>query len=166
MGQNLSKWLPRQDHLLAEIYEKAKRPVIFMGRDEQLMARLRRLGVPFGALAEVSSYEYSRLLQLADVSIDPVDWSGGNTTIEALAHGTPVVTLPGKFMRGRHSLAFHQIAGTGGLIAKDEADYVDLIADRDRRNEIMRNANTDALYEDVGVVRALDTFIIETLQRL
>ena len=38
-------------------------------------------------------------LASADVILDPLHFSGGNTTFEALAMGTPIVTLPGTFMR-------------------------------------------------------------------
>jgi hypothetical protein len=31
-----------------------------------------------------------------DVFLDTIEWSACNTTLEALAHGVPVVTLPGR----------------------------------------------------------------------
>jgi predicted O-linked N-acetylglucosamine transferase (SPINDLY family) len=108
---------------------------------------------------------YANYLRSAHVTFDPPDWSGGNTTIEALSYGVPVVTLPGPFMRGRHSLAFLQIANTQGLIAKDEDDFVDLIFDQDRHKEAMKNLNVDALYEDTAVVEALDAFLLSTASR-
>src|SRR5262249_27662147 len=87
--------------------------------------RLEAAGVRTQWLPELSGADFKRLLQLADVSLDPPGWSGGNTTVDALSLGTPVVTLPGETMRSRHSLAFLQIAGAPGLVAKDEDEYAD-----------------------------------------
>lgn len=40
-------------------------------------------------------------LNQANVILDPIHFGGGNTTLEAMAIGTPVVTCPGEFMRSR-----------------------------------------------------------------
>jgi CRISPR-associated protein Csy1 len=55
--------------------------------------------------------------------LDTLHWSGGNTTLDALACGLPVVTLPGAFMRGRQSAAMLRAVGAGELIARDSDDY-------------------------------------------
>ena len=47
--------------------------------------------------------EYLNLIALSDVILDTLYYTGGaNTTYDAFAAGTPVVTLPGKFHRGRY----------------------------------------------------------------
>jgi predicted O-linked N-acetylglucosamine transferase (SPINDLY family) len=38
-----------------------------------------------------------------DVILDSIGWSGGNTSLQAIELGKPVVTLPGAFMRARFS---------------------------------------------------------------
>jgi CRISPR-associated protein Csy1 len=48
---------------------------------------------------------YLRLNAACDVMLDSVHWSGGNTSIDAIAAALPVVTLPGTLMRGRQSAA-------------------------------------------------------------
>jgi predicted O-linked N-acetylglucosamine transferase (SPINDLY family) len=75
---------------------------------------------------------------VSDVSLDPLHFGGGNTTYEALAVGTPVVTLPGPYLRSRISRALYQkMAGNdssgGGQLEKTPApvaasaeDYVGL----------------------------------------
>jgi hypothetical protein len=140
-------------------------PIVFVAHPHATIfeRRIKKLGFPYVMLPMMPSFEYNRLLELADVSIDPPDWSGGNTSIKAAAMGTPVVALPGSFMRGRHTYAFHKIAGLESLIAANEDDYIDLIADKDRLADAMRSANPDALYGDTGVVRALDEFILAAL---
>ena len=76
-----------------------------------------------------------RLLALADVSLDSFPFSGGNTTYQSLAMGTPVVTLPGDYLRGRLSLAILCALGVTECIAMDAEDYakiaVRLANDRD-----------------------------------
>src|SRR3569833_3416500 len=56
-----------------------------------------------------------------DAMLDSIEWSGGNTTLEALAQDLPVVTHQGALMRGRVS------AGMLRMIHKPEtvADTID-----------------------------------------
>ncbi|HET7730237.1 MAG TPA: tetratricopeptide repeat protein [Usitatibacter sp.] len=85
---------------------------------------------------------YLRLNRLCDVMLDTVHWSGGNTSLDALAMGLPVVTLPGHLMRGRQSLGMLNMMGIPELVAHDADEYVELAAaiagDRDRREDISR----------------------------
>ncbi|MBI1757599.1 MAG: hypothetical protein HYR64_10900 [Fimbriimonas ginsengisoli] len=163
--QNTMKFLPQWDFLYAGIAERLRVPLVAVesivrSANEELRTRMQRLGVKVVWIPRIRhNGHYLRLLQLADVSLDPPGWSGGNTTIETLLMGTPVVTLPGEFMRGNHSMAFHQIAGVPGLIAKDPEDYVDLACDFERQLEAMKGLNLDALFDDLRPVRALDDFL-------
>ena len=59
-------------------------------------------------------------MQISDVMIDTLRWSGGNTTLDALASALPVVTLEGRFMRGRQTAAMLRILGIEELIARDQ----------------------------------------------
>ncbi|MEM9490476.1 MAG: hypothetical protein AAGC55_15115 [Myxococcota bacterium] len=67
--------------------------------------------------------EVERLLAFADVSLDSFPFSGGNSTYQALAMGTPVVTLPGDYLRGRLSLAILCELGLTDCVAMDIEDY-------------------------------------------
>lgn len=160
MGQNISKWVPKRDAIFQKIHERSRKPIVIMGQNPMMRERLSKLDVPFAFVPQVTPYEYDRIMQLAEVSIDPPDWSGGNTSITALTLGVPVATWPGEYMRGRHTYAFHRIAGTEGLIAKDEDDFVDLIVNKERHRSAMRGAHPEALYDDKGVVEALDGFLL------
>jgi CRISPR-associated protein Csy1 len=53
--------------------------------------------------------------------VDTPHWSGGNTTIDALLCGLPVVTVPGALMRGRQSMAMLRMLGLDELIQPDAA---------------------------------------------
>jgi len=56
--------------------------------------------------------------------LDTLRWSGGNTSLDALAAGLPIVTLPGRFMRGRQSAGMLRMSGLDDLVARDDEDYV------------------------------------------
>ena len=62
-----------------------------------------------------------QLLASADVILGPFPFGGGNTTYEPLAVGTPVVTYPGRFLRGRISDALYHRMGMRSLVATDTA---------------------------------------------
>ena len=133
LAQNLFKVHPAMDTSLRRILEDdpAGRLVLVEGHYPEWGERLRRrfersLGpaadrVTF--LPRLSHDDYMRLLALADVSLDSFPFSGGNTTYQALAMGTPVVTLPGDYLRGRLSLAILCELGITECIAMDGDDY-------------------------------------------
>jgi Fe-S-cluster containining protein len=132
MAQNLRKWTPQRDPLLKRIADRYGKPMKFVSLPEGpandiFSQRMTKIGVEHEMLPFTLQQGYANYMRAASVSIDTPDWSGGNTTIEALSYGIPIVAWPGKFMRGRHSLAFLKIANAEGLIAKDEDDFVDLI---------------------------------------
>lgn len=165
MGQTNMKMLPQHDHLYAEICEKTKTPLVIIEGTSKcdhviLRKRLENAGVPTIWLPMLEGHDYLNLMKLADVSLDPPMWSGGNSTLQALALGTPVVTLPGPFMRSRHSYAMLKIAGAEGLIACDEKEYVELACDFDRQKQVMREADVMPLFEDIGAVKVLDEFLL------
>jgi Fe-S-cluster containining protein len=165
MAQACMKLVPKYDHVLARICDRAGCEIVFLESDPQgdsnvVRRRLERVGVRARWLPAVSSAEYLALLKLADVSIDTHMWSGGNTTVQALTLGTPVVSWPGPFMRGRHSLAFLRQANALGLIAASEDEFVELACDFERQRDEAGRLNADELYGDVDVIRALDQFIL------
>jgi CRISPR-associated protein Csy1 len=92
----------------------------------RLRARFDAIGADFEKrvvfLPLCSRADYLRINLACDVMLDAVHWSGGNTTLDALHCGLPVVTCAGQFMRGRQSY--------GMLTALDCAD---LIADSPQR---------------------------------
>lgn len=62
----------------------------------------------------------------ADVIIDPFHFGIGSTAITTYAVCTPVVTLPGEFMRGRVGLAYCRLLEIENeCVATDPADYVE-----------------------------------------
>ena len=63
-----------------------------------------------------------------DVALDPLSFSGGMTSCEALWMGVPVVTLPEQKPASRQTLSFLTQLGQTDLVATSEADYIALAA--------------------------------------
>ncbi len=134
--QNLRKVHPDFDELLASLLERDRRGRVVLLGDEQpgitemLITRLRRsLGPDSGRIGVVARQDranYLRLVSAADVLLDTLHYgSGANTVADAVACGTPLVTLPGKFHRGRWASAVFRQAGLGELVVSSVEAYVE-----------------------------------------
>jgi CRISPR-associated protein Csy1 len=55
----------------------------------------------------------------ADVMVDTHHWSGGNTTLDCLHAGLPVVSVAGSLMRGRQGMALLRALGLDELVVAD-----------------------------------------------
>lgn len=75
-------------------------------------------------LPQQSPSDFRALLEICDVLLDPFPFGGGATTYDAMFVGTPTVTLPGQFMRGRVTLGCWKQMGIEDCIATDIEDYV------------------------------------------
>jgi protein O-GlcNAc transferase len=110
--------------------------------------------------------DYLRVNMTCDAMLDTLYWSGGNTSLDALACGLPVVTLPGDHMRGRQSAAMLELVGTPELVARDGDDYV-RIATRLAGDPAWRNAlatrigdGRAAIFDTVAPVEAFAQLLI------
>ena len=129
---------PDNDALLARVLAADERGtlVLYAGQNGEitraLTDRLRRAAGIDPArtivLPVTDHDEYLRANAACDVMLDSLYWSGGNTSLDALACGLPVVTLPGTFMRGRQTAGILTLAGVPELIARDGDDYVRIAA--------------------------------------
>jgi predicted O-linked N-acetylglucosamine transferase (SPINDLY family) len=113
---------------------------------------------------------FFNLIAVSDVMLDPTPFCGGNTTLEALAVGTPVVTLPGEFLRGRLSYALYCQMGVSTCVASDLQDYV-AIATRLGMDLSARSAavaaideTRGAVFEDERIVAELESWFISTVE--
>src|SRR5690606_36392648 len=64
-----------------------------------------------------------------DLALDPLPFSGGATTLDALRQGVPVVTLPGDGFHARMSASVLRHVRLDEFIASDEAGYEAIVAD-------------------------------------
>jgi protein O-GlcNAc transferase len=177
--QSLFKLHPENDIVFAEILRQDPRAAILMleGTDstwnDLLRARQRR---SMGALAERIQFipyqplpAFRQLLALAEVMLDPLHFGGGDTSYEGFAVGTPIVTLPGGFLRSRLTYAMYRAMGLTECIATDAADYsarairlgTDSAWRRQVRGQIL--AANGALYENSVAVRELEAFFAEAV---
>jgi CRISPR-associated protein Csy1 len=174
--QSLFKIHPDTDALFARVLAAvpSARLVAFEGRHPALTAKYRaRLAAAFAReglveldrmilLPQCGHDDYLRINAVCDAMLDTLRWSGGNTSLDALAAGLPVVTLPGRFMRGRQSAGMLAITGLDDLVARDEDDYVRiasaLASDRAYQREVSRRTRDAAakLFDDALPVRALE----------
>jgi CRISPR-associated protein Csy1 len=139
---------------------------------DRLLNAFHRHGVsPIGRikiLPPLSHDDYKRLNALCDLMLDCLHWSGGNTTLDALATGLPVVTLPGRLMRGRQSMAMLKAIGLDELIASDEAHFCELasrlVRDAQWRQSLRERilARRQSLFDDPRPV----TVLVDTVTRL
>jgi protein O-GlcNAc transferase len=75
-------------------------------------------------LPRVDENGFRGLLAMADVVLDTLHWSGGNTSLDALSVGVPIVTLPGEFMRGRQTMAMLRAMEAEELITGSRSEYL------------------------------------------
>ena len=105
----------------------------------------------------------------ADVVLDTPGWSGGRSTLDCLAQDPAIVTLPGRFMRGRHTAAILRRIGCEATIANSLDDYVAIAARLGRdaawRALVRRTvaAGKHRAFRDTAAVRALETLLLRSV---
>jgi CRISPR-associated protein Csy1 len=177
--QSLFKIMPEDDALFAAVLAAVpgSRLVVFAGRHPALTGRyLARLDGACGragvacservlVMPQCAHPTYLQLNRACDAMLDTLRWSGGNTTLDAIACGLPVVTLPGRFMRARQSAAMLTLAGVPELVAADPDDYVRTAAalaqDQRFRAECAARIDEGAagVFEDPAPVAALAAWL-------
>ncbi len=104
------------------------------------------------------------LMTLVDVLLDTPHFSGGNTSFQAFQMAVPIVTLPGKFMRGRATYGLYRIMGITDLVAQDEADYVRIALrvanDSEFRNHCVAEieAKRHLIFDRMDVAKVFEKF--------
>jgi len=93
---------------------------------KRLMGSLSDVSDRIQILPRLNREAFAALLQAADVILDTPHFCGGMTTYQALAAGTPVVTLPGEFMRGRLSLGLYRLMQMTDCVAESAEDYIEI----------------------------------------
>lgn len=178
--QSFAKNLPRHDRLLARIAAAAPAvrfhltPANNPRISDQVRARTeaafaaagldpaRHLGIVRG----LPRPQFLALGHALDFAVDSLGWSGGNTTLEMLWGGLPVITCPGRTMRTRHTLAMLELLELPELIAGSEDELVAiavrLAASADLRADLRGRieARKHRLFDDRSVIGALEDFIV------
>ena len=141
--QSLFKIHPDMDEAFAKILEgdsaavlvffQADSRAVTMAFGDRLTKTLAARGISAKGqlkfLPRLPGSAFRKVLALADVLLDPFHWSGGGTSLDAFAGDLPVVTLPGRFMRGRQTAAMLRMMGADALVAADVDRYVQIAID-------------------------------------
>jgi len=176
--QSLFKYLPYYDLILAQIaLQVPKARFVFLSRsfkyaleifEKRLKKAFNEVGLNsqnyYIILPTLNQTDYLHVNLLSDIFLDNIGWSGGNTTLEAIACGLPVVTCPGQFMRQRHSYGILKMLGLTDTIAQNEREYIQIAVklglDTEWRNIIKEKfkANKERIFNDQSCVKSLEEF--------
>jgi predicted O-linked N-acetylglucosamine transferase (SPINDLY family) len=176
--QSLFKYLPENDDIFPRIAQQVPNShFIFICHRSEFVthcfqSRLSQAFNKYGLnwqdygvmMPQLEQNDYFQLNLLADIYLDNLSWSGGNTTLEAIACQLPVVTCPGEFMRGRHSYAILKRLGITDTIATDKNHYIEIAIrlglDNQWRQTIKdyTKMNIDTVFNDRTSVESLERF--------
>jgi predicted O-linked N-acetylglucosamine transferase (SPINDLY family) len=174
-GQSYFKLHPEFDAFIAGILRqdpKGRVALVASHSDLETRALRERLSAGLPDVAErvdfigrMSVPAFLNLAAVADVALDTIHFSATRSSADILATGTPIITLPGPFMRSRLTAGLYRQMGVEDCIARDRQDYVRravrLGTDPERRAEV-RSRILDAgelLYARPEAARELGEFL-------
>jgi protein O-GlcNAc transferase len=174
--QSLFKLHPDFDTLVLEILRRDPLgQLVLLEGDakhwrELLMARFVRTMPGFADrvvfLPRQSKEDFRNLIALCEVMLDTPRVGGGMTTLDGFVAGTPVVTLPGQFMRGRFTAAWYRRIGVEDCIAATPKQYVDIATrvagDPQLRADLSARIRTrcGVLFDDRHAVKVYEDFFV------
>jgi protein O-GlcNAc transferase len=179
--QTLFKILPEFDNLLMRILERdpTGRAVFIDGLpgwSDALMRRWRNLNAKAAErihfVPRQDQNDFLALLRDSTLILDTVHFSGGVSSAEALAQGTPIVTWPeSPLLVGRAAFAYLQEIEVTETVATSAEDYVDkavrLGTDPAWRNQVAAKirAQNHLLFERQDVIEELEIFFERAFKR-
>jgi protein O-GlcNAc transferase len=183
--QSVFKYLPQYDFVYPLIAKHVSQSLfVFLEADypyatnifkERLLKEFVLHGLDFHKhvkfVSRLSASNYIRLMSEMDVILDSIGWTGGNTSLQAIELGKPIVTFPGEFMRGRHTYAMLKMMGLDNHSSNSLGAYVGraiiLGSDGSLRTHVGSEilGRKHLLYEDRTFIDALDKFLKGALER-
>ena len=177
--QSLFKLLPQDDHIYLDIVKKFPNCCFWFiqGLNNSVTNIFKRRiskifkieGFDFKEYSyfhpRCTQEEFFGLIEESDIILDSLNWSGGNTTLEAISLNKPVVTCPSSFMRGRHTYGILKTIGVGETIATSKKEYVEIAVklanNINFRDSIVHKIkkNKQKLYNDEKPIRFLEDVI-------
>jgi protein O-GlcNAc transferase len=178
--QNPRKLHPDMDPLFRGILERDPNGalVLYAGRPGNLAPYLQErfaktmpgMGRRILFLPFLKFDDYCRMLQLADVILDPVHFGGGISNFDVFSYDLPIVTMPGELLVGRGVYALYRKMQILDLVASSADDYVRLATQvagdygyRMSLRERIRQA-TELVFDDREVVLEHERFFTEALE--
>ena len=181
--QSSFKYHPKHDPLYAELSSlNPEAFIVLVGHmgnktiNQVLFARMARSYNEKGLdihehlciLPRLPYHHYVGLFGIAHHALDTPDWNGGNSSFQAFAQACPVVTLPGRFMRGRHTISMLEVMELEELIATSESDYLQISTRLLREPQFHQNIKdlikerAHRLFRDEGIARAFRDWALAT----
>lgn len=180
-----SKYNPNHDRVLVQIAQKLGAcQFVFFNFSENLTAILKERLTESFKKANLDANQFLRfipflkkegfhgLMQVSDLYLDTIGFSGFNTAMQALASGLPIVAFEGPQMRGRLASSILSRADLKELICSSESEYIDLIVNLLQNRELLKsikikmNQSKDVLFNDLETIRELEKFLIEQVQKI
>ena len=109
--------------------------------------------------------EYLGLIEQSDIILDSLNWSGGNTSLEAISLNKPIVTCPSEFLKGRVTYSILKKLNIEETIASSKKEYIEIAVkiagDINFRNSIVNKIkkHKNKLFNDDKPVRFLEDMI-------
>jgi predicted O-linked N-acetylglucosamine transferase (SPINDLY family) len=177
-SQSLFKYLPHYDGIFPAIASRVpnarfvfiSNPSKYVTRDfkDRLATAFDSKGLRFETFCLVQPRlnpdDFLSLNLMSNVLLDTISWSGGQTTLEAISCGLPVVTSPTQFMRGRHAFAMLRLMELEETIASNQNEYTAIAVKLAREHAFYAQVkekilnNRHRIFEDLSATRALETF--------
>lgn len=184
--QSLFKYLPQFDSVYAQIASQVPDSHFVFAANRsakvtdkfkrRLQAEFEKVGLSYekhvSIIGRMGLPKFIQLLEILDVNLDTIGWSGGITTMRSLGVDLPVVTVAGRFMRGRHSSAMLEMIDVPELIAGSLDEYVSLAVKLGNSEEYRQSVvskiknNKHKLFHDLECVEALDKFFKSEVAKL
>lgn len=174
--QNLKKIHPDYDIVVKKILEKDPNGLfLFMENQyfqvtDELKARLKVTCAEFYDriffIEMVDNKDFLGCIKQADIIIDSIYFGGTTTSYDAFSMGTPVVTWPWDFERGRYTKALYDIMGIEGLVAKDFDDMAEIAVKTVNNKEILKSfknkieEKSHLLFDRYEVVKEYEDFFV------
>ena len=181
--QSLFKLIPQDDHIYLDILKKNSNCCFWFiqGNNNSVTSifkeRISKLFKKEGYNFEKYSYfhprckqeEFFGLIEESDIILDSFNWSGGNTSLEAISLNKPIVTYPSNYMRGRHTYGILKILDIDETIATSKKNYVEIAVklanEKKFRNSIIdkMKKNKNKLFYDDKSLKFLEEVIRKKL---
>jgi predicted O-linked N-acetylglucosamine transferase (SPINDLY family) len=179
--QTIVKLHPDFDHMLAAVLAADRHGEVCLYQsgsarvDEQVKARLAEsLGENYSRLRFLPRQDYREYLDTVascHAVLDTRHFGGGNTTLEALASGVPVVTWPGAFLRGRFALDCCSRLELPECVADSVEDFaqraVHVARDPALRTEVLGKIHSrrEALFRHQALAEGLQQALLDIASR-
>ena len=119
---------------------------------------------------ETAYQKYLDLINKADIILDSFDWSGLNTSLDAICLNKPLITFPSNFMRGRHSYGILKILKIDELICSSKKEYIDLAVklskNFDFRESVLKKIkeNKKLIFNNYKAINSLENFFLSLFE--